>query len=343
MVTNNGTSGNVAAATKSDGTLWMWGSNSYGNLGQNALNPPSGTGVSSPVQVPGTTWSGASGKITTTSNHSAAIKTDGTLWMWGYGNRGVLAQNSNANYSSPAQVPGTTWNQISHDGSITIATKTDGTLWTWGTNYAGKLGQNETAGSPAFNAGAKSSPAQIPGTSWKWSAAGYDIMAATRTNGTLWVWGSNYYGSLGINSNTPTEYSSPIQVPGTTWDKVQCRGQAIGTSGMIASKTDGTLWAWGNNSAGVLGQNTDVGRHSSPVQITGTTWDEFCGVELNSAGALKTDGTIWSWGYNNNGQLGQNDRTSRSSPIQVGTDTNWTRVESAGKAMLGLKSVPSSS
>jgi hypothetical protein len=91
-------------ATKTDGTLWSWGSNGGGTLGQNTT-----TDVSSPVQIPGTTWS----SISAVSNHSLATKTDGTLWSWGRNNYGQLGQNTTTSVSSPVQIPGTTWSSIS--------------------------------------------------------------------------------------------------------------------------------------------------------------------------------------------------------------------------------------
>ena len=337
MTGESGPSGS-SAATKSDGSLWTWGSNSYGSLGQNTGGAP--TKISSPAQVPGTTWSGALGKIITTSVRTSAIKTDGTLWSWGYNPRGALGHNNLTKYSSPVQVPGSTWKQISHGSSIAISTKTDGTMYSWGSNYAGRLGTNEASG--GWNVG-KSSPVQIPGTSWKWAAAGYDVMAATRTDGTLWGWGSNFYGALGLNQNADVSYSSPTQIPGTSWDKVQCIGGAF-TPGMIASKTDGTLWAWGRGTSGRLAQNNTTD-YSSPVQIPGTTWGDFAGAGLHTLAAVKTDGTLWAWGAGSTyGQLGQNASSGSyaSSPVQVGTDTSWTRVAGVGDAVFGLKTVPSS-
>ena len=124
--------------------LFAWGSNNYGQLGQNNT-----TKVSSPVQIPGTTWSSISG-----DRHSLATKTDGTLWSWGQGSDGKLGQNNLTDFSSPVQIPGTTWSSISGGGTHSLATKTDGTLWSWGSNTSGKLGQNTTI--------SRSSPIQIP-------------------------------------------------------------------------------------------------------------------------------------------------------------------------------------
>ena len=121
------------------------------------------------------------------------------------------------------------------------------------------------------NRTAHSSPVQIPGTTWSTVAQAYYCTGmATKTDGTLWVWGNSDYGVLGLNGTPPSHISSPIQIPGTNWDTT-VNGIAGAEYGMLARKTDGTLWSWGDNAAGQLGQNNNV-RYSSPIQIPGT-WD----------------------------------------------------------------------
>ena len=138
--------------------------------------------------------------------------------------------------------------------------------------------------------------------------------------------GYNGHGSLGMNNTT--QYSSPIQVPGvTTWDIVWGADEMT-----YAVRTDGTLWTWGNNESGSLGQNQSGGNTSSPVQVPGTTWSSTpmqggAGQSKQSSVAMKTDGTLWRWGNNNKGALGQNDTVNRSSPVQVGSDTTWVQAQ----------------
>ena len=322
---------NCTHGVKSDGTLWAWGRNDQGRLG---VNQPTSSKYSSPVQIPGTTWS-------TNRNHldnrsgvlGGAIKTDGTLWTWGSGTNGRLGQNSNTSYSSPRQIPGTTWNVISTSYNGQFAIKTDGTLWSWGANNngnsAGILGHNNRTN--------YSSPKQIPGTTWSRvavSSSNYSVVA-TKTDGTMWTWGSNSYGALaqgGISFNI--KYSSPVQIPGTTWTDEF----AIGGYSPLCVKTDGTLWSWGYNSKGALGHNNRT-NYSSPVQIPGTTWSKV-GSKGNVAFAVKTDGTAWSWGDNEYGKLGQNQPESslRSSPVQL-PGTDWDRIEGAHHHAVGLKIV----
>ena len=296
------------AAAKTPGSLWMWGDNEAGELGQNNI-----IDYSSPVQVPGTTWATAIVGYTGT----AAIKTDGKLWVWGDNTNGALGQNQApaqlAKVSSPVQIPGTTWD-YSADEKLSAglwmhsAIKTDGTLWTWGYNADGQLGDNTVV--------ERSSPTQIPGTTWKgvWSTAWFSL--ATRTDGTLWAWGPNNGGNLGLNNPNTDKRSSPAQIPGTTW--------SMATNGKytsLALRTDGTLWSWGENQLGELGLNqTHNLTLSSPTQIPGTTWNYVQGGHRMVV-ATKTDGTMWLWGDNEYGGLGQNSVVQYSSPTQIpGTD-----------------------
>ena len=319
-------------ATKSDNTMWIWGSNSYGQLGQNDR-----TKRSSPIQIPGTTWTCDRDKFSAGPSKALAIKTDGTLWSWGYNSIGGLGLNNNGvAYSSPTQVgTDTTWS-ICNKNEHAAAIKTDGTLWVWGTNKRGCLGQNNQGSHPTYLT-AQSSPTQVgSGTNWKYVDCGNTYTFATKTDGTFWSWGYNAQGQLGVSDTTSR--SSPIQVPGTNWNRAYCIGGAF-TGGGLAIKTDGTLWSWGTNNTGRLGQNNEVGS-SSPKQVgTNTTWSDLITLDLYSVGAIKTDGTIWAWGDNTYGQLGQNNTSpvKYSSPTQIGADTTWSSIGSFGNNMLAMK------
>ena len=313
-----------ALGTKTDGTLWAWGNNGTGGLGVNNR-----TSYSSPIQIPGTTWSDPQANGST----AFAIKTDGTLWAWGINQRGDLALNDVVYRSSPTQIgSGTDWAKVAgSEGGMGV--KTDGTLWTWGRNDRGQLGQNEAGQSPSYAAILRSSPVQVPGTTWNNITRVYYGVLATKTNGTLWAWGGNFYGVLGQNQGQPASgpasmqnaYSSPVQIPGTTWVK-----PSGGQYKAFCSKSDGTLWAWGRNDGGdfggALGDGTNINR-SSPVQIPGTNWHT---TKFNAYGnyggavALKTDGTLWAWGYANYGQTAQNNTVTYSSPVQIPGE--WTDV-----------------
>jgi len=141
----------------------------------------------------------------------------------------------------------------------------------------------------------------------------------------------NWMGTLGQNSET--YYSSPVQVPGTNWKSIS-RGIRVGMAG---TKTDGTLWVWGYNEYGQLGQNNRT-QYSSPTQIPGTTWHLVNGT-FGTLSATKTDGTLWAWGYNAQGQLGQggaiSNPTKISSPVQIGSSTDWSRPVALGQNAMG--------
>jgi len=305
-------------------TLWTWGLNSYGQLGGNTL-----TNRSTPVTTfaGGTNWKQVAGG----NNHTAAIKTDGTLWTWGSGSSGQLGDNAANNRSTPVTTfaGGTNWKQVAcgGGGNHTAAIKTDGTLWTWGSNTSVQLGDNTTA--------QRITPVTTfaGGTNWKQVAGGQNYTAAIKTDGTLWTWGSNILGQLGIN--TTTSRSTPVTTfaGGTNWKQVAC-----GRNHTAAIKTDGTLWTWGNNSNGPLGDNTLTNR-STPVTTFagGTNWKQVAGGQTYTA-AIKTDGTLWTWGIGTSGQLGDNTGTSRSTPVTTfAGGTNWKQVASGQSHTAAIK------
>lgn len=315
--TGGGTSGGI----KSDNSMWMWGSGSQGQMANNTTT----AGVSIPIQVPGS-WN-----TLAVNSHVLAIKADGTLWGWGSGVAGQLGNNSLLSKSSPVQISSlTTWKSVSAGGASSFAIKADGTLWAWGYNDYGQLGLGDV--SP------RSSPTQV-GTQTNWSSINVSVwsssdatVAAVKTDGTLWMWGANSAGQLGLGNTVAR--SSPVQVGSlTNWAAV-----ATGLQSTIAVKTDGTLWVWGQNGSGYLGLGDTISR-SSPTQVgVLTNWSMVNAFAYTyTYHALRGDKTLWGCGYNHDGQVGDGTISSRTTWTQIGTGYNALPVTSAGSAGMSLK------
>tara|TARA_B100001094_G_scaffold309216_1_gene342640 strand:- start:73 stop:2214 length:2142 start_codon:yes stop_codon:yes gene_type:complete len=247
------------------------------------------------------------------------------LYTSGWNHYGTLGQNDRTNRSSPVLIgTSNTWQRgfrsQGNNGQF-LLTKTDGTLWSWGYNSNGQLGLNDVA--------RRSSPVQLPGTTWGSStfSNGVSMSSVTgiiKTDGTLWVWGNNTVGELGLND--AIQRSSPTQIgTDTDWSvptSEETYSISQNRSGFIALKTNGTLWSWGQNQSGELGLNTNASpsNHgiSSPTQVgTDTTWKA-----VGFSRALKTDGTLWTWGRNTSGGLGLNQAGT------PGTDQNFNAISS---------------
>lgn len=290
--------------------LYAWGDGGQGRLGDGTT-----TYRSSPVQIGTlTNWAQVAGA--TSGYHTSAIKTDNTLWSWGRNSSGQLGLNDIDSRSSPVQIgTSTDWYQVSSGEDFTSSIKTNGTLWAWGANGNGQLGQSNVIN--------RSSPVQVGAlTNWYQVSEGGDFFTiSVKTDGTLWAWGLNSGGALGIGTGGGDNKSSPVQIGALTTWAYAAAGDFLGA----AIKTDGTLWIWGNNSSGQLGQSNLIAR-SSPVQVGGLTdWYRVAAGKAHVA-ALRTDGTLWTWGYNGTGCLGNGTVASQSSPIQVGALTNWSQV-----------------
>ena len=193
-------------------------------------------------------------------------------------------------------------------------------LYTWGANENGQIGDSTSV--------SKFSPVQI-GTLTDWASVnpGADHTLATKTNGTLWAWGSGTNGQLG--DGTTVAKSSPVQI-GTLTDWASVSAGAGGNHS-LAIKTGGTLWAWGLGSSGQLGINQ--GNVSSPVFI-----GNFANVAISGhALAVSANGTLWAWGLGSNGQLGDGTTVSKSSPVQIGTLTDWASVTAGSVHSLAIK------
>jgi alpha-tubulin suppressor-like RCC1 family protein len=291
-----------AVAVRADGTLWGWGQNTWNQLGLQSE-------VGATIAYPGrklsddTHWV----EVVTTQFYSLALKDDGTLWGWGQNNNGQLGI-SNFNYASlPTQVgTDSNWKHVEAGELSTVGLKTDGTLWGWGDGRYCGLNSNAYYSSP-----------QRIGTDsdWKEMAFGMAHGIVIKTDGTLWGWGSNIYSEVGDNGS-----SLAMRQIGTdaNWDKC-----FAGHTNSGAIKTDGSLWMWGNNLDGQIGNGIIGVQNTLPTQIgTDTNWKTLS-IGADSCSAIKTDGTLWSWGQNTRYVLGTIAPEPCLTPQQRGTANNW--------------------
>jgi|694.fasta_scaffold18899_4 alpha-tubulin suppressor-like RCC1 family protein len=321
------------AGVRANGTLWSWGFNQYGRLGDNTT-----TDRSSPVSVVGgfTNWIQVSAGR---RNHMAAVQANGTAWGWGNNNYGQLGDNSSTTTSSPVSVVGgfTDWTQISAGAQHTAAVRANGTAWCWGRGYDGRLGNNNAYGN-------RSSPVSVVGgfTDWIQVDAGFLHTGGVRANGSAWCWGNNGNGNLG--DGTTTARSSPVSILSAglpRWVQISAFGRTGTGQHSGAVKSDGTAWCWGLNTGGQLGDNTTTGR-SSPVSVVGGFFDW---VQISTGHkhtmALRANGTVWGWGYRGNGRLGDGGYSGyRSSPISVvGGFTDWVTISSSYRHAVALRAL----
>ncbi len=303
-----------AAYLDGSGTLWMWGSNTTGELG--AGNRESS---SVPVRV----MDGVTA-VSLGNGVSAALKTDKSLWMWGSNYHGQLGTKgsgdvnigggNNADHASKHYIHTTPVKVMDDVASVqagsyyTAAIKTDGSLWMWGDNQYGHIGNGAQGDrTDRYDYIYQTEPVKImEQVSCVTFNEDAHTVAAVRTDGSLWMWGSNFYGQLG--SGSTTDSGVPIKV----LDGVAAVD--LGWSRTAALKTDGSLWTWGWNESGRLGNGSTVDAHL-PVKIMDGV--AAIGGYQDQAAALKTDGSLWTWGWNYYGQLGNGSTENSAVPVKV--------------------------
>jgi alpha-tubulin suppressor-like RCC1 family protein len=292
-------------STAIDGTVWTWGNDFNGQLGDGGAN----TNQNTPVEVSGLT---DVVDVAGGNNHSLAVKSGGTVWAWGFNNRGQLGydpdptttdtfENSGipGQVEDPSDTSGFLQDVVEVAGGVThsLALKSDGTVWAWGFNDVGQLGNGTTSST------ANPNPVQASGlTDVVAIAAGSNHSLAVKSDGTVWAWGFNSQGMLGNGtSGTGTNSNVPVQASNLT-DATDVSG---GNFHSIALESDGTVWAWGANDVGQLGDGTTTSRRTTPVQVSNLTDVEDVSSGLNhNLAATSTHGEVWAWGCNDYGQLG---------------------------------------
>ena len=310
---------NFTVAIKTDGSLWAWGDNGQGQLGDGTTSYRD-----LPTQVgTDTDWT----SVDAGSNFTVAIRSDGTLWAWGAG--GMVGDGTTTGHSSPTQIgTDTDWASVDAGPDHTNAIKSDGTLWGWGTSDYGQVGDGSSGGGPRL------SPVQ-DGTDTDWASvsAGTKFSAALKTDGTLWSWGLNSVGQLGGGSNYYIPNPTPSQrVAGTDWTAVSAGG-----SHAVALRSDGTVWTWGSNASGELGNGYSGGYSPSPIQLgSDTDWATLGAGDAHSVG-IKLDGTLWAWGANSSGQIGDGTTTGPRTPTEIGADTDWDSVSAGSQHTVALR------
>ncbi len=322
--------GNHTVGRSADGALYAWGWNRQGQLGDGSnvdRVAPALVSATTGVKLP---WK----QVAVGELHTLAIDSDGVLWAWGYNQNGQLGDGTQVDKNVPVKVgTGKDWVTIAAGKSHSMAINKSGVLYGWGGNFNGQLGDNSkidrlvptkvatvTSGTPAVT------------MTWTAVSAGATHTLARAMDGSLWAWGGNAKSQVG--NNATTDVQQPTKIGTSTWVSV-----AAGGTHSLAVRSDRTLWAWGDNSSGQLGVATSniAVTSPTPTQVgTATNWSGIA-AGLTHSLALRIDGTLWGWGANSNGQVGNGSTVNVGAPVQIGTEINWLTVEAGNAHSVALQ------
>lgn len=249
---------------------------------------------------------------------------NGTNFSWGYNLHGQLGNGTNTSQASPVPTAnGANWQNISHARMHTVALKTDGSIWAWGNNFRGQLGNGTNTDSNV--------PVQT-GTATHWQAVsgGNLHSVALKNDGTIWGWGNN--GAYELIFNGEDHYTAPVQIGSDTdWNKIHA-----GYFKTFAIKNNGTLWGKGRNNFGDVGTGNNLIAQNFTQIGTATNWTKVSGARSHHTLGLRADGTLWAWGDNQNGRLGDGTTTNRTAPVRIGNEL-WKDVAAGNFHSLGIK------
>ena len=308
----------VSIASAANGSVWVWGDNEMGQFGDSSYSR-----ITTPVRV--ANLGGLSG-FSVGDNHVLANDPGGgRVWGWGANDKGQLGTGETSDRAAPTTVPGLTGVvQVSAGPEYSVALGADGSVWTWGSNGSGQTGNDEAALSNV--------PVTVPGLrNVKSAAAGYFHALALDTDGGVWAWGGN--GNYELGDSTRRDALTPRKLTNVS----PMTAVAAGSGTSFAIDTGGKLWSWGNN--GVSGQlgNGDFANVYLPAPITSVTGVfKAISARAEHALALRSDGSVWAWGFNRYGQLGDGTNSDRSTPTRVVGLSNIVAVAAGERHSLAL-------
>ncbi|MCL2544277.1 MAG: putative Ig domain-containing protein, partial [Nocardioidaceae bacterium] len=312
--------GKSSCRISADTTLWCWGYDESGELGDGgplAVDPP---GVLAPVQIVNKLWTQLTIGGSSLPNHSHACalrESQGFGQCWGGDEDGELGIGGGNSMTAPTTIAGGhLWNELSAGWTNTCGVTTGGALYCWGDDAFGQSATRVNTNVPT-RVGTS--------TAWDQVSSGSTSSCGIRTAGSLWCWGMDARGQLGTGSRTDTDVPTRVGTA-TSWSQV-----SVGDGYACAVRTDGTVWCWGSSTSGQLGNGVDVNDPTkdvlAPRQVgAGTNWAQVSAGGGHTC-AVTTAGTAWCWGQNSNGELGDGSISPDvTSPVQVGTGADWTSI-----------------